>query len=419
VVLSIGLGSCLLRRKIISQRMKLSRHNSVHPDISMRVPQEPEVPLKVVVFVEEDDPVGIPVGDVVCSDADGVDESFGPDHSAPAAPSSHSESLSILIARPSAFVSESLSILNAKPSEVVIKGSLGSGGYGEVVLADHNGEQVAIKLFHIFDPKAESLISDTIKFVEEVNMLRSFRHENIVPFRGILVDGKRFGLIMDFLPGGSLFDYIHRKKVPSPLHWPIAQKMLTSAACGLIYLHGRRVIHRDIKSANLLLTDDLTVKLADFGLSRNRSDSTVMQSKQMGGSPAWMAPEAMKENRIDYKCDVYSFGMTMWELAYRSHPWNQLHYFQVVFKVCNLNERPLQGDREHLDPLPTEYLPLMEECWSSDPAMRPDMATVHRRLLSMRVSTSLSLSEASCASTIVEHIPSPPPTVTVTILSPS
>jgi serine/threonine protein kinase len=293
----------------------------------------------------------------------GVDESFDPNHSVPSAPAAPWS------------LSESLSMLNARPSAVVIKQSLASGTIAEVVLADHNGEQVAIKLFHAVTQEM---------FVEEVRMLRMFRHENIVAFRGILVDDNKFGLIMDFLSGGSLYDYICSKR---SLHWPIAQKMLTSAACGLIYLHDRRVIHRDIKSANLLLTDDLTVRLADFGLSRIRSDSTVMLSDHIAGSPAWMAPEAMRENRIDYKCDVYSFGVTMWELAYRSTPWNQLHFFQVVYKVCNLNERPLLGDREHLDPLPTEYLPLMEECWSSDPAMRPDMATVHHRLLAMRAST--------------------------------
>ena len=175
----------------------------------------PEVPQTTVyVFEAQDDPWG----DVVFSNADApplpmqpilsegrtidvlsissVDESFDPNHSVPSAPAAPWS------------LSESLSMLNARPSAVVIKQSLASGTIAEVVLADHNGEQVAIKLFHIFDPKAESLISDTIKFVEEVNMLRSFRHENIVAFRGILVDDNKFGLIMDFLSGGSLYDYI-------------------------------------------------------------------------------------------------------------------------------------------------------------------------------------------------------------------
>jgi serine/threonine protein kinase len=389
----------------------------------------PEVPQTTVyVFEAQDDPWG----DVVFSNADApplpmqpiisegrtidvlsissVDESFDPNHSVPSAPAAPWS------------LSESLSMLNARPSAVVIKQSLGSGAFAEVVLADYNGEQVAIKLFHEFSQDALRM------FLDEVHMLRKFRHENIVAFRGILIDG-RFGLIMEFLPGGSLFDYIcrrdplratHEVDERFSLHWPIAQKMLTGAACGLIYLHGRRVIHRDIKSANLLLAADLTVKLADFGLSRTRNDLPSLRTITLGGSPAWMAPETFTQNPIDYKCDVYSFGVTMWELAYRSAPWSQLGVMQVMMKMMYYpNERPPLGDREHLDPLPTEYLPLMEECWSSDPAMRPDMATVHRRLLSMRVSTSLSLSEASCASTIVEHIPSPPPTVTVTILSPS
>jgi tRNA A-37 threonylcarbamoyl transferase component Bud32 len=416
VLLSLGLGACLFRRKIISQRMRLSRHNSVHPDHAIQA--EERVALTKVFVFHEGDPDESPE-DLVQVDApikampaihedqtidvlSSVDEDFDPKHGmhAPAA-------------KPWSLA-ESLLLAKARPSQVQIKETLGRGAFGEVVLADHNGEPVAIKLFHDMYQLQDVHQLMLKKFVEEVDMLRALKHENVVAFRGILIDDKNVGLIMDYLPGGSLFGYIHNQ---GKLHWPVAQKILATAARGLEYLHGRKVIHRDIKSANMLLTEDLSVKLADFGLSRSRSESTVMQSNMIAGSPPWMAPEAIKENLIDYKCDVYSFAITMWELAYRSVPWCLLTHMQVIYRVCTANERPVLGDREHLDPLPPEFIPLMEECWASDPAKRPDMATVHRRLLSMRVSSSLSLSEASyCSTAELQTVPAP---LTAGILSPS
>jgi serine/threonine-protein kinase CTR1 len=170
---------------------------------------------------------------------------------------------------------------------------------------------------------------------------------------------------------GSLHDVLHGQS-PLVLNWTVALQMLRDAARGIAYLHNLQppVVHRDLKPANLLVNSSLTVKVADFGISRDVANHTMTAI----GTAQWMAPEVIRNEAYTVSADTYAFGVIIWEVCCRRLPFGDCNPVQVILKV-NAGERP---------PLPAQ-LPavlsnLISNCWAEDPTARPSFSDIAEAL---------------------------------------
>lgn len=248
--------------------------------------------------------------------------------------------------------------------DLVIGERIGLGSYGEVYHADWNGTEVAVKKFLDQDFSGAALA----EFKREVRIMQRLRHPNVVLFMGAVTRPPNLSIITEFLPRGSLYRIIHRP------HCQIDEKrrikMALDVAKGMNCLHTSipTIVHRDLKSPNLLVDEDWNVKVCDFGLSRLKHN-TFLSSKSTAGTPEWMAPEVLRNENSNEKCDVYSFGVILWELATLRLPWSGMNPMQVVGAVGFQNRR-LDIPKD-LDPLVGR---IIWECWQTDPNLRPSFA---------------------------------------------
>lgn len=140
-----------------------------------------------------------------------------------------------------------------------------------------------------------------------------------------------FCIITEYLAGGSLRKYLHQQE-PHSVPLELVLKLALDIARGMLYLHSQGVLHRDLKSENLLLTEDMCVKVADFGISC--LESQCGSAKGFTGTYRWMAPEMIKEKHHTKKVDVYSFGIVLWELLTAMTPFDNMTPEQAAFAVC-------------------------------------------------------------------------------------
>ncbi|XP_024520866.1 serine/threonine-protein kinase CTR1 isoform X1 [Selaginella moellendorffii] len=252
--------------------------------------------------------------------------------------------------------------------ELVLKERLGGGSFGTVHLADWQGTDVAVKILLDQDATQE-LLSELTR---EIVILRRLRHPNIVLFMGAVTKPPHLSIVTEYLPRGTLFRLLHTPKAREILDEKRRLRMALDVARGVNYLHRSKpaIVHRDLKSPNLLVDKYLTVKVCDFGLSRFKS-KTFLSSQTGAGTPEWMAPEVLRDEPSKEKSDVYSFGVVLWELVTLQKPWTGLTAMQVVAAVA-FNGRRLQ--------IPSNVNPkmraLIESCWANDPELRPSFASI-------------------------------------------
>ncbi|KAL5770736.1 hypothetical protein ACOSP7_014890 [Xanthoceras sorbifolium] len=248
--------------------------------------------------------------------------------------------------------------------DLVLGERIGLGSYGEVYHADWNGTEVAVKKFLDQDFSGAALL----EFKREVKIMRRLRHPNVVLFMGAVTRPPNLSIITEFLPRGSLFRILHRPQCQIDEKRRI--KMALDVARGMNCLHTSTptIVHRDLKSPNLLVDKNWNVKVCDFGLSRLKHN-TFLSSKSTAGTPEWMAPEVLRNEPSNEKCDVYSFGVILWELATLRLPWTGMNPMQVVGAVGFQNRR-LDIPKE-VDPLVAR---IIYECWQMDPNLRPSFA---------------------------------------------
>ncbi|KAH6829296.1 Protein kinase superfamily protein [Perilla frutescens var. hirtella] len=191
---------------------------------------------------------------------------------------------------------------------------LGEGGFGRVysgVLED--GAKVAIKILKRYDQQSGR------EFLAEVEMLSRLHHRNLVKLIGICVEDRTRCLVYELVPNGSVESHLHGiDKERSPLDWGARLKIALGAARALAYLHedsSPRVIHRDFKASNILLEDDFTPKVSDFGLARAALDEENKHiSTRVMGTFGYVAPEYAMTGHLLVKSDVYSYGVVLLEL---------------------------------------------------------------------------------------------------------
>ncbi|XP_057446936.1 probable serine/threonine-protein kinase SIS8 isoform X3 [Lotus japonicus] len=250
--------------------------------------------------------------------------------------------------------------------EITLGERIGLGSYGEVYRGEWRGTEVAVKRFLDQDISGESLE----EFISEVKIMKRLRHPNVVLFMGAVTRPPNLSIVTEFLPRGSLYRLIHRSN--SQLDERRRLRMALDTARGMNYLHScsPMIVHRDLKSPNLLVDKNWVVKVCDFGLSRMKL-STFLSSRSTAGTAEWMAPEVLRNEPSNEKCDVYSFGVVLWELSTLQQPWGGLNPMQVVGAVGFQHRRLDIPD--NMDPAIAE---IVRKCWQTDSKLRPTFAEI-------------------------------------------
>ncbi|XP_075902101.1 mitogen-activated protein kinase kinase kinase kinase 3-like isoform X8 [Nelusetta ayraudi] len=212
---------------------------------------------------------------------------------------------------------------------------IGSGTYGDVYKARNvnTGELAAIKVIKL-EPGEDFAVVQ-----QEIIMMKDCKHSNIVAYFGSYLRRDKLWISMEYCGGGSLQDIYH---VTGPLSESQIAYMSRETLQGLYYLHNKGKMHRDIKGANILLTDNGYIKLADFGVSAQIT-ATLAKRKSFIGTPYWMAPEvAAVERKGGYNqlCDIWAVGITAIELAELQPPMFDLHPMRALFLMTKSNFQP-------------------------------------------------------------------------------
>ncbi|XP_054872024.1 mitogen-activated protein kinase kinase kinase 7 isoform X1 [Amphiprion ocellaris] len=246
--------------------------------------------------------------------------------------------------------------------DIEVEEVVGRGAFGVVCKAKWKGKDVAIKTI-----ESES---ERKAFIVELRQLSRVNHPNIVKLYGSC--NSPVCLVMEYAEGGSLYNVLHGAE-PLP-YYTASHAMSWCLQCsqGVAYLHGMKpkaLIHRDLKPPNLLLVAGGTVlKICDFGTACDIQ--THMTNNK--GSAAWMAPEVFEGNNYSEKCDVFSWGIILWEVITRRKPFDEIGgpAFRIMWAVHNGTRPPL------IKNLPKPIESLMTRCWSKDPSQRPSMEEI-------------------------------------------
>lgn len=264
---------------------------------------------------------------------------------------------------------------SVKYNELVIGKMLGKGSQGEVFMATWRGSAVAVKKIDI-----RTVSNDIIEeFCSEAEIMRKLRHPSVTLFMGVCLDDPHLCILTELVGQGSLFDIMRDDTKSSQMTWPKAMQIIYDVAQGMAYLHGSKppILHRDLKSLNILVTENWRGKVADFGMTTFQSNDGI---QTQCGSPLWMAPEMIRNETYDGKADVYSFAICMWEVYARKIPYKdlQLAAQSLVLKVAETNVRPSVPDK-----MPSKYSKLMQRCWNSDPDVRPAFEQIVKEITEM------------------------------------
>ncbi|KEH39299.1 MAP kinase kinase kinase-like protein [Medicago truncatula] len=257
-------------------------------------------------------------------------------------------------------------------SELTVGTRVGIGFFGEVFRGIWNGTDVAIKVFLEQDLTAENMED----FCNEISILSRLRHPNVILFLGACTKPPRLSMVTEYMEMGSLYYLIHLSGQKKRLSWRRRLKMLRDICRGLMCIHRMKIVHRDLKSANCLVNKHWTVKICDFGLSRIMLDPPIRDSSS-AGTPEWMAPELIRNEPFDEKCDIFSLGVIMWELCTLNRPWEGVPPERVVYSVAH------EGSRMEIPEGPLGRL--ISDCWA-DAHERPSCDEILSRLVDMEYS---------------------------------
>ncbi|CAN7141669.1 unnamed protein product [Brassica rapa subsp. narinosa] len=267
---------------------------------------------------------------------------------------------------------------------------LGQGGFGMVFKGKWEGRDIAVKRV------SEKSHQGKQEFISEITTIGSLNHRNLVKLLGWCYERKEYLLVYEYMPNGSLDKYIFlHGKSRSNLTWETRKNIIRGLSQALEYLHNgcdKRILHRDIKASNVMLDSDFNAKLGDFGLARmiQQSEMTHHSTKEIAGTPGYMAPETFLNGRATVETDVYAFGVLMLEVVSGKKPSyvldkeNQSNYNNSIvnwlwelYRNGNIMDAadPRMGSSFNVDEMKSVLL-LGLACCHPNPNQRPSMKTV-------------------------------------------
>eukprot|EP00301_Raphidiophrys_heterophryoidea_P007556 c12910_g1_i2.p1 GENE.c12910_g1_i2~~c12910_g1_i2.p1 ORF type:complete len:1642 (+),score=461.47 c12910_g1_i2:343-5268(+) len=262
-------------------------------------------------------------------------------------------------------------------SELALGERIGSGGFGVVYKGNYQGKVVAIKKINAADIPADAMA----EFNHEVEIMSQMSHPNIVNLIAASQEPSNMAIVSELCERRSLYHVLHDPN--TKLNRRTKLKMAYDAASGMSYLHKSGIVHRDLKSLNLLVTDDFTVKVADFGLAKVKSiaKSVMTGSIHVMGTLAYMAPELLMGKPFNEKVDVYAFGIVLWEILTRENPFNGMSQDIIFHGVKSGTLKP-----EIPEGCPEGYAQLIRVCLEKQPNKRPTFQEIRSQLKLMQQS---------------------------------
>eukprot|EP01114_Cavostelium_apophysatum_P012082 TRINITY_DN2680_c0_g1_i2.p1 TRINITY_DN2680_c0_g1~~TRINITY_DN2680_c0_g1_i2.p1 ORF type:complete len:334 (-),score=76.92 TRINITY_DN2680_c0_g1_i2:726-1727(-) len=259
------------------------------------------------------------------------------------------------------------------PTEVEKAGVLGDGSFGTVYAGKCRQKDVAVKVLLKQDFDEKTLQA----FRHEVDLMSKIFHPNINLFMGACTTPGKMMIVTELMRGDLESILLEEQANLSLL---TRMKLAKDAALGILWLHSSnpQIIHRDLKASNLLVDDNLTCKICDFGLSqlKPRGKNLIDGSEGAKGTPLWMAPEVMMGESFNEKADVYSFGLILWFLLVKKEPYEEYEDLDVFSRaVCLQHVRPKIPD--NCDP---GLRDLITRCWHPNPAVRPSFSEIVTKL---------------------------------------
>lgn len=263
--------------------------------------------------------------------------------------------LHLLHAQSPAAHSQSIPLADLELGRVI-----GQGAFGKVHEGRWRGRAVAIKLLICQD-----LRHDIMRELEsEVKIMSVLRHPNICRLLGACMEPQHRALVVELSQRGSLWSVLRNSR--RSLTLDMRTRFLYDTVKGMSYLHHfeRPILHRDLKSPNLLVDANYTIKLSDFGLARVKAHVQTMTGNC--GTVQWMAPEVLGHQKYTEKADVFSFAVVIWEVMTGRCPYDGMSQIHVALGVLNRNLRPsIPRD------CPPFFARLMKSCWNRQPELRP------------------------------------------------
>ncbi|CAL1542346.1 unnamed protein product [Lymnaea stagnalis] len=242
---------------------------------------------------------------------------------------------------------------------------IGRGAHGVVFEAIKDDAPIAVKEVSMYE---EANSEKSVALYNEINILKCLRHDRIVRYFGHCTSNKDLFLFMEYIPGGSLEVYF---KTNSPLQIQFIRDITKQTLQGVAYLHDNRMIHRDIKAANILMEERFQIKLADFGVSKMFQE--LSRTATFIGTTRWMAPEMFTASTYSYEVDIWAVGCTVIQMLTGSPPFPDKEEQQVTFHLIKQDLSPLYSLKNINS---KETMDFLRSILKNDPKERPKAKTL-------------------------------------------
>ena len=314
-----------------------------------------------------------------------------------------------------------LAVYSLMPDQISsyrLEGEIARGGMGIVYRGVHTVFEEVVAIKAIFP---ELTVNPELRerFVNEAKIQRRLQHPNIVQIREFLIEQGKFYIVMEYVEGETLAERLKRLQAPMPIKE--AMEIFRQALAGLGHAHSQGVIHRDIKPSNFMLTRGGVTKLTDFGIARAVGAGQLTRSGIVLGTPAYMSPEQIQGLKVDARADIYSMGITLYEMLARRVPFERPKDSENDFAVlaAHIDERPPPPSRfapsiapfvesAILKALAKQRGERFSSCEEFQAALSPSVLTRTRVAVAASPPAALQLKAAQPAARAPTEEPSPP-----------